>query len=263
VSAVVFGLALRDFSPARLVQVIQGAAVATLILNAVSLWKQEPRHRQQPAARAAAPSDFFAAWRQLLDGPNARRRLTCIGLGTMAFGMQDVLLEPYGGQVLGMTVGQTTLLTATLATGGLIGFAVASVVLGRGRDAMRMAAQGAALGIPAFLLVVLAGPLASAALFVVGVFLIGLAGGLFSHGTLTATMNSAPRDQIGLALGAWGAVQATAAGVAVALGGLLADAFAALTSRGSGYTSVYLLEVLLLSVTLIGMSPLIKRFALR
>jgi MFS transporter, BCD family, chlorophyll transporter len=263
VSAVVFGLALRDFSPARLVQVIQGAAVATLILNAVSLWKQEPRHRQQPAARASAPSDFFAAWRQLLDGPNARRRLTCIGLGTMAFGMQDVLLEPYGGQVLGMTVGQTTLLTATLATGGLIGFAVASVVLGRGRDAMRMAAQGAALGIPAFLLVVLAGPLASAALFVVGVFLIGLAGGLFSHGTLTATMNSAPRDQIGLALGAWGAVQATAAGVAVALGGLLADAFAALTSRGSGYTSVYLLEVLLLSVTLIGMSPLIKRFALR
>jgi MFS transporter, BCD family, chlorophyll transporter len=263
VSAVVFGLALRDFSPARLVQVIQGAAVATLILNAVSLWKQEPRHRQQPAARAAAPSDFFAAWRRLLDGPNARRRLTCIGLGTMAFGMQDVLLEPYGGQVLGMTVGQTTLLTATLATGGLIGFAVASVVLGRGRDAMRMAAQGAALGIPAFLLVVLAGPLASAALFVVGVFLIGLAGGLFSHGTLTATMNSAPRDQIGLALGAWGAVQATAAGVAVALGGLLADAFAALTSRGSGYTSVYLLEVLLLSVTLIGMSPLIKRFALR
>jgi hypothetical protein len=44
----------------------------------------------------------------------------------MAFSMQDVLLEPYGGQVLGMSVGATTKLTATLALGGLLGFGLAS-----------------------------------------------------------------------------------------------------------------------------------------
>jgi BCD family chlorophyll transporter-like MFS transporter len=38
-----------------------------------------------------------------------------IALGTMGFGMADVLLEPYGGQVLGLTVAQTTKLTAVLA----------------------------------------------------------------------------------------------------------------------------------------------------
>ncbi len=262
VSAVVFGLALRDFSPGRLVQVIQGAAVATLVLNAISLWKQEPRHRQ-PARPVAREPDFRAAWRHLMQGPSARRRLACIGVGTLAFAMQDVLLEPYGGQVLGMTVAQTTWLTATLAAGGLIGFALASVVLGRGRDALRLAALGAALGLPAFLLVALAAPLVSVPMFVAGVFLIGLAGGLFSHGTLTATMNSAPRDQIGLALGAWGAVQATAAGVAVALGGLLADAVSAVAGHASGYGAVYLLEVVLLLLTMLGMSPLIRRRALR
>lgn len=250
VSAVVFGLALQDFSPGRLVQVIQGAAVVTLVLNAISLWKQEPRHRQQPTQLRSEP-DFRAAWRQLLQGKCARRRLTCIGLGTLAFAMQDVLLEPYGGQVLGMSVSQTTLLTATLAAGGLVGFALASVVLGRGRDAMRMAALGVALGVPAFLLVAVSAPLVSVPVFVLGVFGIGLAGGLFSHGTLTATMNSAPRDQIGLALGAWGAVQATAAGVAVAAGGVLADAVSAFAGHVSGYSAVYLLEVLLLLVTMI------------
>ena len=259
-SALVFGWALRDFSPGRLVQVIQGAAVVTLVLNAISLWKQEPRHRSPAAPRE---QDFRAAWRQLMQGPAARRRLACIGLGTLAFAMQDVLLEPYGGLVLGMSVAQTTLLTATLAAGGLLGFAGASIILGRGGEAMRMARYGTMLGVPAFVLVTVAAPLASVPVFVLGVFMIGMAGGLFSHGTLTATMHSAPRDQIGLALGAWGAVQATAAGVAVAAGGLLADAVSTLVGRDSAYGAVYLLEVLLLLITMIGMSPLIKRAALR
>jgi BCD family chlorophyll transporter-like MFS transporter len=33
----------------------------------------------------------------------------------MAFNMQDVLLEPYGGEILGLSVSATTLLTATWA----------------------------------------------------------------------------------------------------------------------------------------------------
>jgi MFS transporter, BCD family, chlorophyll transporter len=46
-------------------------------------------------------------------------------LGTMAFNMQDVLLEPYGGEILGLSVSATTLLTALWATGALMGFALA------------------------------------------------------------------------------------------------------------------------------------------
>ena len=46
------------------------------------------------------------------------RRLVAIGLGTMAFSMQDVLLEPYGGQVLGLAVGATTKLTALSPAAG-------------------------------------------------------------------------------------------------------------------------------------------------
>ena len=57
----------------------------------------------------------------------------------MAFSMEDVLLEPYGGQVLHLTVGATTRLTATLALGGLLGFGLASRVLSRGSDPFRMA----------------------------------------------------------------------------------------------------------------------------
>ena len=109
------------------------------------------------------------------------------------------------GQVLDLTVASTTRLTATLSIGGLIGFLLASRVLGRGGDPFRMASYGALAGIPGFACVDPAAPTHSAWLFFGGTFLIGFGSGLLSHGTLTATMNHAPEKQRGLALGAWGA----------------------------------------------------------
>jgi BCD family chlorophyll transporter-like MFS transporter len=130
-----------------------------------------------------------------------------------------------------------------------------------------MSALGAWLGIPAFAAVILAATLESVGLFGFGVLLIGLSGGIFSHGTLTITMNRAPKEQVGLALGAWGAVQATAAGVAVAVGGVLRDIVGSLAAQGTfgpslarpatGYTAVYLIEIGLLVATIVAMAALV------
>lgn len=274
-SAFVFAYALQEFSPGRLVQVIQAAALATLVLNSISLWKQEVR-RPARGAPAPAPAPHFAeAWGRYIETDGTRRRLVAIALGTAAFAMQDVLLEPYGGQVLGMSVAETTRLTATMALGGLIGFSLASAILGRGTDPARLSAIGAAVGVPAFLAVIFASGTGTAWLFVAGVLFIGFAGGLFSHGTLTLTMGRAPREQIGLALGAWGAVQATSAGVAVAAGGILRDVFGSLAASGvfggsasvaaggaaAGYVAVYVLEVVLLLATMVVMGLLGRRRA--
>jgi BCD family chlorophyll transporter-like MFS transporter len=271
-SALTFGSMLVNFTAGKLVQVIQGSALATMILNVIALWKQETR---RPArAHGALPrrqSTFRDSWISFSHGDHALRRLVAVGLGTMAFSMEDVLLEPYGGQILHLTVGSTTRLTATLALGGLLGFGLASRVLSRGFDPFRMASIGALVGVPAFLAVILAAPFDSTPLFGFGTLLIGFGGGLFGHGTLTATMNLAPADQRGLALGAWGAVQASAAGVAVALGGIIRDlvarlyghegALASATLAGSvrGYTFVYTTEIVLLFATMVAMAPLIRR----
>ena len=257
--ALVFGAMLEEFTPARLIQVVQATAVVTLVLNAVALWKQEPR-RAGPVA--TPPSDFLAAWAQFRQGGQAGRRLLAIGLGTIGFGMGDVLLEPYGGQLLQLSVADTTKLTAALALGGLLGFGWASRALSRGADPFRMAAGGCALGMPAFVAVILAAPLGSPVLFVAATLLIGFGAGLFGHGTLTATMNAAPREQTGLALGAWGAVQASAAGAGIALGGVLRDGLALLLQPGQAATAygiVYALEFLLLLAALVTMLPLMRR----
>jgi BCD family chlorophyll transporter-like MFS transporter len=262
-SALLFGAFLADFTPGRLVQVIQASAVLTILLNTVALWKQETRNSGRNREARQFPS-FRDSWERFIHGGRALRRLIVVGFGTMAFSMEDVLLEPYGGQVLGLSVGDTTKLTATLAVGGLLGFGLASRVLSRGADPFRLAGYGALVGIPAFAAVMLAAPLASAALFGTGTLLIGFGAGLFGHGTLTATMNLAPRHQTGLALGAWGAVQASAAGIAIALGGIIRDVVTSLAPQSrfgaaTGYDFVYAIEVALLFITLFTMMPLLRR----
>lgn len=268
VSALVFGAALANFTPERLVQVIQGAGLATMVLNVVALWKQEPRRPRGAPAPPREPT-FQESWDRFAHGEGAARRLLAVGIGTMAFSMEDILLEPYGGQILHLTVGQTTKLTATLAIGGLMGFAVASRVLSRGANPFKMAWFGSLVGVPAFLCVICAAPFGAPILFALGTLGIGFGAGIFGHGTLTATMNSAPADQRGLALGAWGAVQATAAGVAIAVSGVIHDVvgrvaaarggFSVTNSSAIGYTTVYAIEVVLLIVTMIAMAPLIRR----
>ena len=133
-SALLFGHWLSDYTPGRLVQAVQAAAIITLVLNVVALWKQEPRSRQRRPG-TPVPETFGQAWRAFGGMPQVQRRLWVLALGTMAFAMEDVLLEPYGGEVLAMSVSDTTLLTATLALGGLAGFAWASRPLAWGGSA--------------------------------------------------------------------------------------------------------------------------------
>jgi BCD family chlorophyll transporter-like MFS transporter len=269
-SALVFGQVLRTFSEVRLIQVVQGAAVVTVVLNSIALWKQEPRN-SLPAARApgSIEAGFAEAWGLFAREARTRRRLVAIALGTAGFSMQDILLEPYGGKVLGLTVGATTTLTAMLALGGGLGLLQAAQRLNRGADAHRVAGFGALIGVVAFAFVLFSAPLDSAEAFGVGVGLIGFGGGLFAHGGLTASMAAARPEARGLALGAWGAAQATAAGLAIALSGLINDAVGALAMKGAlgealvdpvaGYCAVYAIEILLLLAAIVAIGPLSRR----
>lgn len=267
VSAVAFGFLLRHFSEVRLIQVVQGAAVVTIVFNGVALWKQEPRGaslNNSSAPRAA----FRDAWSAFADLAKTRRRLVATALGTAGFSMQDILLEPYGGKILHLPVGATTALTAMLALGGGGGLMLAARRLNNGADAHRVAASGALVGILAFFAVIFAAPAESRAMFGLGVALIGFGGGLFAHGTLTASMAVARPQDRGLALGAWGAAQATAAGLAIAASGLINDLGASLATRGAfgealaapetGYGLVYALEITFLFATLVALGPLVQ-----
>lgn len=261
-AAFLYGALLEAYTPGRLIQVIQGTAVVTVLLNGIALWKQEPRLHSVAAQIDTPVPSFSAAWRGFVARLGIKRLLTVIALGTFAFGIADVVIEPYGGQVLGMSVAATTKLTATLAFGTLMGLAFASWYLGRGGSPFQMCVFAALVGIPGYGLIILAAPAEMMELFVFGTFATGIGAGLFGHGTLTATMRSAPGQQIGLALGAWGAVQATAAGAGIAIGGLIRDAM--MQSQGAGlapqaaYMPVFATQMLFLALALVVVLPLLR-----
>jgi BCD family chlorophyll transporter-like MFS transporter len=267
-SALVFGALLGKFSEIRLIQVIQGAALTTFVLNVIALWKQEPRRPSLTAPDRERPA-FRDSLRALRDKGLSIRSLIAVGLGTAGFSMQDILLEPYGGEILKLSVGQTTTLTAFMAAGTLVGLAFASRWLARDFDPYRLAGGGAVLGIFAFSAVIFAAPLESLPLFFVGTTLIGFGAGLFAVGTLTAVMDLASGGHGGLILGAWGAVQASAAGIGIALGGAIRDVVSGLATSGAlgsalagpsvGYSFVYHIEIALLFVTLVAVGPLVRR----
>jgi MFS transporter, BCD family, chlorophyll transporter len=249
-SALIYGALLSNFSPLRLIQVIQGTAVVSVLLNFVAIWKQEARDRER-ARTPRLPESFGVAWAALAAQPGMLLLLGVIALGTAGFGMADVLLEPFGGQVLGMSVSGTTRLTVVLACGTLAGFALASRLLLRGGVPLRIAFGGATVGIPGFAVIILAGMTVSVPALVAGTALAGFGAGLFGHGTLTATMRAAPRDRIGLSLGAWGAVQTTAAGIGIAVAGVLRDRIVAGGTDGSAaapYLPVFVIEIALLAL---------------
>ncbi len=264
----VFALLLRHFDTLRLIQVVQGCAVVTVALNVVALWKQEARRPYEEVA-TETETHFSDAWESFKQRGRSMRLLVAVTLGAAGFSMQDVILEPYGGQVLNLAVGTTSGLTAVLAAGAFAGLAVAAQSLARQVNACRLAGYGALVGVAGFLCVILAAPFVSLPLFAVGVAMVGLGGGLFAMGTLTATMEIDAGGFGGMTIGAWGAVQATAAGLGIALGGTLRDYFGNLAANGSlgaamdgpasGYQVVYHLEIVLLFATLIAIGPLATR----
>ena len=265
ISALIYGALLTNYTPGRLIQVIQASAVVTVALNLAALWKQESRNRERAIAmETERPESFRSAWAELIARPGAVQLMVLIGLGTFGFGMADVLLEPYGGQALGFSVAQTTLLTAILATGTLIGFAIASKTLSSGQPPERLAALGAGLGVPGFLAIILSSFAIGAPLFVAGTLAIGMGAGLFGHATLTATIRNAPDGRVGLSLGAWGAVQATCAGLGVLLAGLIRDALVA-SSALTGlrlqtpYNLVFTIEMIFLAAALVVAVQLLVR----
>jgi len=264
---ILMGLLLRDFDPVKLVGVVQGAAVLALVLNMVALWKQEAQDLALTAMDRPQPR-FREAWAEFSKGGRASRLLVSVGLGAAAFSMQDVLLEPYGAEILGLSVGATTSLTALWAAGTLAGLAFAARNLAKGGEPHRLAGHGLLWGVLAFAAVICAGAFNATPIFCCGVFAIGLGGGLFSVGTLTAAMALARDGRSGIALGAWGAVQASAVGIAVFLGGGIRDLVEALAANGllgpamttpsTSYGVVYHVEIALLFASLAAIGPLAR-----
>ena len=261
ISAVVIGILLADFSKLRLIQVVQGSAVLTLFLNLVAVWRQEQIIINNQ--KNDKSEKFFLSWKKFISDRKTNSLIWVVFWGTLAFSMQDVLLEPYGGQILGLSVSETTNLTGVWALGALLGLALAANNSKKTVSSVSNAMTALLIGIVGFSAIIFSSPMQFPFLYFLGTLFIGFGTGLFSVSLLIIAMALSSKTNLGsgFILGSWGAAQAIGAGLGIAVGGILRDVVNKIALSGYlgstfennsiGYIFVYHLEILFIFITLI------------
>ncbi len=256
VSSVIIGYLLHDYSHVRLIRVMQGSAVAFVVMALLALWNREKLNSRglvvgtQDEIRVRLSLSESV---RLLLGQKALRSLFIIlFIATTGFATHDVLLEPYGGQVLGMSVSETTQLTALWGVAMLAAIAIAGWLLWKGRSSVLLIIAGCAVGAVGFLTITYASDVALVTPFRVGVAMIGIGRGLFIVGSIALVMSLTDIGHAGLFIGLWGVMQAIAQGCGTIGGGIVRDISQHLTgSVVLGYTVVYSASLSLLVLSLV------------
>jgi MFS transporter, BCD family, chlorophyll transporter len=257
ISAPLAGSFLDPFSNMRLIEVTATICAIAFTVSTLAVWGVEmaPVATQGMGSRAVAKPSFQLALTEIWQEPAARRFTIFIFVSMLAYGAQELLVEPFAGLVFGMSPGATTKLAGVQHGGvfvGMVGVAVlASVVAGRSPGSLRMWTIAGCISSALSLLAIVATGVLSLGpdAFRVAVFALGISNGVFAVSAIGSMMGLAATgagSREGTRMGLWGAAQAIAFG----LGGIAATVLIDL-ARGFAatplvaYISVFSAESLL------------------
>lgn len=140
---------------------------------------------------------------------------------TISLFLQQPILEPYGGEVCGMTVAQGALLNASWGIGILLGMSITGFWIVPRLGKQKTARLGCWLAAGSFGLVIAAGFSGNPSLLKGAVLVFGLAAGVLTNGAVSLMLDLTAAETAGTFLGAWGLAQALAQAIATTGGGVL------------------------------------------
>lgn len=248
-TAILTGRALENYSPEALVRVFMICGGVALLLGFLGLVGLEPRNTHTHLAERHTAREALAA---VAGNPVGRAFFIYLMLLLAAILGQDVLLEPFGAQAFGMSVRETTQLTATWGGATLLALLLQGIVLSRFLSKKTGATIGAAVAALGFGLIALSGMLDQQALFVPGIAVLGFGTGIATTTNLALMLDMTTPQNVGLYIGAWGVADAAARGIGNLMAGVVRDVGSvALGSPEAGYIVVFLLEGLMLCTALL------------
>ena len=161
---------------------------------------------------------------------------------TMSFGkalkILTAVLEPYGGEVFGMTIAETTQLNAAFGLGTLLGLLTTGWLVVPRIGKQRTVVVGCSWAALCLLGITLSGLTGNPAVLLTAVFLFGTASGILTLGAIVLMLDLTVAKTAGTFIGAWGLAQAIARGSATVLGGGVLDLGRALVRAVSGAAEV-------------------------
>lgn len=243
------GKALEHYEPSRLVAVANVVGLAVVALAIVAVPGQEARATGAANAETARGKPFGEVVRDYVWADPQVRRLfvvvICTFIGTLA---QDVLLEPYGALVLGMSVGATTRLTMFWGLGVLAAMLLSGLWLLRVLGALRLMRIGLGVSIVVFSAVAAVGLAGAPEAFRWLVLVMGFGTGLAGAGMLGSVVEFTTPVRAGLLMGVWGVANMLGHAAGSLMGGIVVDAMRLATGSAlAAYSALFAFEVAMLS----------------
>jgi MFS transporter, BCD family, chlorophyll transporter len=166
---------------------------------------------------------------------------------TISLFMQEPVLEPYGGQVFGMSYSETTRLNAFWGMGTLIGLGSTGFLVVPRLGKQNTTRLGCFMVAGCFVLIILSGFTQTPGLLKGALFVFGLASGWTTTGAISMMLDLTAAETAGTFIGAWGLSQALARAIATISGG-------AVLTLGKGlFTNLTLAYGLVFGLQAIGM----------
>jgi MFS transporter, BCD family, chlorophyll transporter len=244
---------LSPFTTSRLLSIVIVAGIGTFIMTTLAIAGQEPRKRTiLSESKSAREVPFFDTFKGMLwSDPQVRRFFIFVMLIVIGTLGQDAFLEPYAALVLGLSVGETSQLTAIWGAGTLLSMGTAGAWLVKRFGYNGVVRVGLVTGVIAFLGLILSGIVGTTGLFIVMVFFLGISTGLSASGMLTAVIDFTTPERAGLLMGVWGLAHNLGQAAGSILSGGLVDLVRGLGGEAlTAYGMVFALEAILLVVAL-------------
>ncbi|WP_407809930.1 BCD family MFS transporter [Spirulina subsalsa] len=168
-------------------------------------------------------------------------------LVTISLFLQEAVLEPYGGEIFKMSIGDTTMLNSYWGIGILVGYSITGFALipRFGKTPVTKVGCGVVAG--CFLLIILAGFTQNPLILKGAMLLFGLAAGVTTLGAISLMLDLTVASTAGTFIGTWGLSQALARGIATWSGGIILDIGKQVFSEPLwAYGSVFLLQAIVM-----------------
>ncbi len=251
VTGVGAALFMHTYAFERMVTLFTCGSAVAMLLAMVALWRQETRSRAELHRRHES---LRAALTLLARSHHSRRFAVFLMVGMFSYFMQDVILEPFGGEVFGLPPAETTRFNAYMGVGMAAGMLLGGMRLIPRMGKRRVAGLGCWIMVAAFGSLATSGFAQSANMLAAIITLLGLGAGFFTVGSVSLMMDMTSSQHTGLFVGAWTLVQALAKGPALITSGGLQSAFlAAGALPGQAYGAIFALEAagLLLAILML------------
>ena len=173
---------------------------------------------------------------------------------TIGLFMQEAVLEPYGGEVFGMSIGETTQLNAWWGIGILIGYSFTGFLIIPSLGKKVTTKIGCILVACCFGSIVAAGFTQQPLVLQLAMVLFGIAAGIATVGGISLMLDLTAAKTAGTFIGAWGLAQAMSRGLATLIGGVILDVGKSIFDTPfSAYRLVFMIQavVMILAVLIL------------